>query len=1017
MKFKFKIQQYQTEAVENTVNVFNGQPEDTGTIYRRDLGRRDAGTIEYEEEYVGYRNQEVELDDRQLLTNIRSIQLTSEIPQSENLVRPEGLGICSLDIDMETGTGKTYVYIKTMFELNKRYGWSKFIVVVPSIAIREGVLKSFDMLEEHFMEQYGKKTRYFIYDSSNLQQIDNFSADANINVMIINAQAFNASFKEDAKNKDARIIYSRRDEFQSRRPIDVIAANHPIVIMDEPQKLEGRATQDALKNFKPLFMLNYSATHRTAHNCIYALDALDAYKKKLVKKIQVKGITLRNLLGVNSYIYFDNIMLSKNHAPTVRLELDVQGTGSIRRETHTFEQGDSLYDTSRLSVYKDFTITDINAYNNTITFRNGDTLKKCEVMGDVSEQTIQRVQIRETVKSHFEKERTLFRQGIKTLSLFFIDEVPHYKRYNEQGEVVPGPLWIMFEEEYTRYLNENLSLFDDDYRCYLLRDGVEKVHNGYFSIDKKGHAVDSRTRRNEDTSDDIAAYDLILKDKERLLSFDEPTRFIFSHSALREGWDNPNVFQICTLRHANSSTAKRQEVGRGLRICVDQAGNRMDYERLGEDVHNINKLTVIANENYSSFVDALQRETDDTLRERQKIVDTAYFEGHNITLAGESHIISNQEAASIVTWLSDNNYIDNGGKILPSYGDALAQDALAPMGKRLQPMREEIIRLTQGIYAPSALKDMVEDGNASAEVPNDRLNDNADKKEFKELWNEINHRYVYIVHYDSKELIENAIRSINENLTVSVLSYVVTTGAQGNEELEFTGEKTMATEHITEVCTSTAKYDLVGEIAHGVTLTRRTVVKILKGIYEEKLYLFRNNPEEFIRNVVKLIKEQKATMIVDHISYNKTENTYDATIFTQEKHSRGIEKAYPAKKHILDYVFTDGYAAESTEKKFAEAMDAAEEVVVYAKLPRSFQIPTPVGHYSPDWAIAFRQGAVKHVFFVAETKGSLDTMELREVEKTKIKCAKQLFNTVPDGNVKYGVVTTYQDLLDVMRDL
>src|SRR5574344_1992976 len=918
---------------------------------------------------------------------------------------------------MKQIAGKTYVYIKTMFELNKLYGWSKFIVVVPSIAIREGVLKSFNMLEEHFMEQYGKKPRYFIYNSSNLQQIDSFSADANINVMIINVQAFNTSFKEDAKNKDARIIYSKRDDFQSRRPIDVIAANHPIIMMDEPQKMEGAATQKALKNFKPLFVLNYSATHKTAHNCIYALDALDAYKKKLVKKIQVKGITLQNLLGSNSYIYFDKIILSKNHAPVVRLEREVKGAQSTRCETHQLEQGDSLFDISQLLVYKNFIISSINAYNNTITFLNGDTLKKGEVMGDVSEQTIQRVQIRETVKSHLEKERTLFQQGIKTLSLFFIDEVANYKSYDENNEEVHGPLWKMFEEEYTRYLNDNLSLFEDDYQKYLRRDSVAQVHNGYFSIDKKGHAINSSTTRGDDTSNDISAYDLILKNKERLLSFDEPTRFIFSHSALREGWDNPNVFQICTLRHANSATAKRQEVGRGLRICVDQDGNRMDYERLGDAVHDINKLTVIANENYSSFVDALQKETKEALRERPTIANTAYFEGRLVKIEGEQHIISGQEAVSIVAWLFDNDYIDQMGNILQSYRDDLEAGTLVPVGKKLQPMQEEIKRLVQGIYDPSVLEGMVENGNASAEVPNDHLNDNAKKEDFKRLWNEINHHYVYTVHYDSDELIQKAIDSINKELMVKTLKYVVTTGTQGDEELEFTGDKTTATKQLSEVCTSTVKYDLVGEIARGATLTRRTVVKILKGISKSKLYCFKNNPEEFIRNVIKLIDRKSTRLIVEHISYNKTENTYDSSIFTEGKHSQGIEKAYPAKKHILDYVFTDGLAKESTEKTFAEALDEAEEVSVYAKLPRSFQIPTPVGHYSPDWAIAFKKGTVKHIFFIAETKGSLDSMDLRGVEKAKIACAKKLFNDISTSDVKYWNVTSYQNLLDVMGQI
>ncbi|MBP3774142.1 MAG: DEAD/DEAH box helicase family protein [Bacteroidaceae bacterium] len=1023
MKFKFKIQQYQTDAVEQTVSVFAGQPSKANAQYRRDLGRR-KGQITFDEEYVGYRNNDVELQGHQLLANIQQQQAIGNIPKSTKLSQPDGLGACSLDIEMETGTGKTYVYIKTMFELNKRYGWSKFIVVVPSIAIREGVYKSFTMLDDHFMEQYGKKARYFIYNSGNLTQIDSFSSDASINVMIINVQAFNTSFKEGKEqadgtiqysNKEARIIYSdKRDDFQSRRPIDVIAANRPVIIMDEPQKMEGAATQRALKNFKPLFVLNYSATHKTSHNCVYALDALDAYRQRLVKKIQVKGITLQNLLGNQSYIYFDSIVLSKNKAPEVRLEIEVKGASSTRRQICKFGQNDSLYNRSSLPAYKGFVITDINPLTNTVYFMNGDALRKGEVMGDVSEQQIQRIQVRETIRSHFEKEATLFKQGIKTLSLFFIDEVANYKGYDEQGEVVKGTLWKVFEEEYQRFLNENLSLFEVDYQHYLKRFTAAEVHNGYFSIDKKGRAIDSVVKRGEDFSSDISAYDLILKNKERLLSFDEPTRFIFSHSALREGWDNPNVFQICTLRHASSATAKRQEVGRGLRICVDQQGVRMDAERLGEAVHDINALTVIANESYSTFVDALQKETREALRERPTLATVAYFEGRKFMVDEEVHTISAMEASAIVNYLYENDYVDDKGNIQQSYHEDLRTDSLAPMGKKLQPISEQVHKLVQGIFDPTALADMIENANDSAEAVNDHFNDNAQKEEFKRLWNEINHRYVYTVHYDSEELIQKAIACIDKNLRVTELKYVVTTGEQGAEDLDFTGAQHTRTQALKDVSTSDVPYDLVGEIARGATLTRRTVVRILKGISRRKLYMFKNNPEEFIRNIVRLIKDEKATMIVEHISYNRTEQQYDADIFTKEKNRQSVEKAYEAKKHILDYVFTDSKG----ERTFAEALDKADEVCVYARLPRSFQIPTPVGKYAPDWAIAFNDNmGVKHVFFVAETKGSMLSMNLKGAEQAKIECAKKLFNSVSTSKVRYHEITDYHMMLGVINDL
>ena len=1009
MKFQFKIQQYQTDAVENTVSVFAGQPSHDPAAYRRDVG---CGRLEMDE--IGYRNAEVELDTRQLLENIRKVQHENNIPLSDKLLTVNGMGVCNLDIEMETGTGKTYVYIKTMFELNKRYGWSKFIVVVPSIAIREGVYKSFSMLEDHFMEHYGRKARYFVYDSGNLNLLDGFSSDGGIHVMIINTQAFAASLKEGGRSKESRIIYTKRDAFGSRRPIDVIAANRPIIIMDEPQKMEGEATQTGLKRFTPLFVLNYSATHKTKHNTVYALDALDAYREKLVKRIQVKGFELKNLQGTNTYLYIDSIILSKKEPPMVRIELEVKRkSGIIARESRKLAYGDDLFVVSDLNQYKGYVISDINPFRNTVTFLNGVTLHKGEVAGDVSELALQRVQIRETIRSHFKKERELFEKGIKTLSLFFIDEVAKYKSYDEQGNEVKGVFQQIFEDEYTNLLNENLSLFDDAYQAYLRRFQVQEIHNGYFSIDKKsGHAIDCKTSRKSDLSDDISAYDLILKNKERLLSFDEPTQFIFSHSALREGWDNPNVFQICTLRHSNSEVNKRQEVGRGLRLCVDKDGNRMDYEMLGDRVHDINKLTVIANESYSTFVDDLQKKTRESLRERPRKATLDFFKDKTVLLTdGSKRTITENEAVSIHAYLYDNEYIDEQGVVTQRYKDDLQENRLAALSHRLEPMAQSIHTLVQSTYDENILLDeMIEDGNQT-QSPENKLNENFAKKEFQELWHNINHKYVYTVHYDSDELIRKAIAAIDKELYVTELKYIMTEGTQ--QAADQFGDTHTTTKKIGTVSTSTVKYDLVGEIAKGATLTRRTVVAILKGISQAKLYMFRNNPEEFIRKTIRIIKDQKATMIVEHISYNKLEETYDSTIFTQEKHTQPIEKAYPAKKHVMDYVFPDS----KSETEFAGSLDSATEVCVYAKLPRAFQIPTPVGNYAPDWAIAFNKGTVKHIFFIAETKGSMGTMELRGVEKAKIECAEKLFNNVSTSLVRYHQVKSYQNLLDVMKGL
>lgn len=1036
MKFNFKIQQYQTDAVDAVVKVFNGQGFHDKVSFIRDLGKTQTGNVQMElgltdedmELYdptndTGYKNELVELSDEQLLKNIQTLQSQNNIKLSPSLVKD--LGRCSLDIEMETGTGKTYVYIKTMFELNKRYGWSKFIVVVPSIAIREGVKKSFEITADHFMEHYGKKARFFIYNSSNLNQLDNFSSSSGINVMIINTQAFASSLKEDGRSKEARIIYSKRDEFGSRRPIDVIKANRPIIILDEPQKMGGDVTQKALKNFNPLFSLNYSATHAKQHNLIYVLDALDAFNKKLVKKIEVKGFEVKNFRGTDSYLYLEQIVLSSKKPPMAKIELEVGYNKSINREPRTLGVGDDLYYVSQeMEQYKGYTISEIDPLRDTVTFTNGETIKAGDVVGDISEKDMRRIQIRETILSHFEKEEKLFNMGIKCLSLFFIDEVAKYRQYDENGDEVLGEYGLMFEQEYLSVLNDYITVFDTPYQKYLKStcSDVSAVHKGYFSIDKKtGRSVDSQLKRGSEFSDDISAYDLILKNKERLLSFDEPTRFIFSHSALREGWDNPNVFQICTLKHSDSNTAKRQEVGRGLRLCVNQNGNRMDVESCGEAVHDINTLTVVASESYKSFVTDLQSDIKTVLYDRPTVATSEYFKGKYVKVDDVPTLIDDDTANAIEFYLIQNGYVDMKRKVTDKYRQDVKSGTLAALPDELKPMAEGIHTLVQSVYDESVLDDMFTDGHET-KVKDNPLNENFAKKEFQALWREINRKYAYTVEFDSDELIKKAIAHIDEKLFVSELKYTTTIGRQKDDineyEIErgdsFTGVKTR-TQTLRHAETSQIKYDLIGKVAEGTKLTRKSVSAILKGI--DKLYMFRNNPEEFIAKVIRLINEQKATMIVEHISYDTIEGEYDSSIFTAEKNTQSFEKAFLAKKAIQDYVFTDGSAEKSIERKFAEDLDAAEEVCVYAKLPRTFQIPTPVGNYSPDWAIAFYEGKVKHIFFVAETKGTMESLELRPIEQAKISCAKKLFNEMSTSKVKYHDVDSYQSLLDVMRNL
>lgn len=1026
MKFKFKIQDYQTEAVEAVVKVFDGQPFNNRVSYLRDLGKQttpiQTSLLADDLQYVGnngsgFGNATIELSDSQLLDNIRALQLDNNIKQSSELSKPFGNTCrCALDIEMETGTGKTYCYIKTMFELNKKYGWSKFIVVVPSIAIREGVKKSFEVMEDHFFEQYNKKARFFVYNSKNLNQLDNFSASKDINVMIINAQAFASSLKEGAKNEAARIIYSKQDSFGSRRPIDVIAANRPIIILDEPQKLGGDATQASIKLFKPLFSLNYSATHKDVHNLVYVLDALDAYQKKLVKKIEVKGFDLRNLRGTDGFVYLSQILLDPKKPPMARLTFEINYSKGINRESRIVKVNDNLYDMSAggnmppLEQYKNgFVIKEINPVNNTITFLNGEVLAVGEVSGNRNEKDMRRIQIRETILSHFEKEEKLFNMGIKCLSLFFIDEVAHYRQYDENGNEVLGDFGFMFEQEYNDVLNDYIRLDETPYIQYLKSIDVHATHKGYFSIDKKTNRIMNSVEK-RGVCDDISAYDLILKNKERLLSFDEPTRFIFSHSALREGWDNPNVFQICTLKQSNSEVGKRQEVGRGMRLCVDRSGDRIDGTVHGVKVHDVNVLTVVASDSYKTFVGGLQKEIKDTLYERPTKATKEYFAGKVVKVNGEAHEITKQEAVIIERYLGFNGYIDYDGNVTDKYRQAQESGEYAELPHEIVAIAEGVHKLVQGVFDEKVLAEIIAPAN-KPKITENELNENFAKKEFQTLWKYINHKYAYEVSFDSEELIKNAIKAIDEQMYVTELTYVRTIGSQGKESLDFTEGKTKTTT-LRNSGGSNVAYDLVGKISQGATLTRKTAVKILQGIRSDVFAMFKVNPEEFISKAIRYINEQKATMIVDEIKYNVTdEEPYSSDIFAAEKGVIDFDRAVKADKHITPYVIVDS----DTEKKFAIDLERNDgDVCVYAKLPRTFKIPTPVGDYSPDWAIAFYEGKVKYIYFIAETKGSMESLQLKKVESAKIRCAKKLFASINNGTVHYDVADTYQHLMDIM---
>ncbi len=914
---------------------------------------------------------------------------------------------------METGVGKTYTYIKTMYELNKRYGWSKFIIVVPSIAIREGVYKSFQITEEHFAEEYGKKIRYFIYNSAQLTEIDRFASDSAINVMIINSQAFNA------RSKNARRIYMKLDEFRSRRPIDILAKTNPIMIIDEPQSVEGKVTKERLKEFNPLFTLRYSATHKkdSIYNMIYRLDAMEAYNKRLVKKISVKGISVTGSTATERYVYLESVNLSRGN-PTATIEFDMKGASSIRKTTRIVGEGYNLYPHSgELAEYKNgYTVLRIDGRDSSVEFTNGIKLFAGDVIGAVSEDQLRRIQIRETILSHIERERQLFYKGIKVLSLFFIDEVAKYKQYDAAGHPFNGLYADMFEEEYRQVIsNLQLRIGDSDgYLKYLDRITAEETHAGYFSIDKKNRRmIDSKLGdRRERTSDDADAYDLIMKDKERLLDRREPVRFIFSHSALREGWDNPNVFQICTLKQSGSDVRKRQEVGRGLRLSVNQNGERMDTNLLGEDVHNVNVLTVVANESYDSFARGLQTELAEAVTDRPRMVTVDLFKNKVIKdSSGAEQVIDIDLAQSIYEGLITSGYVKKGILTDKYYEDKKSGNI--EIAEEAADCKESVIAILNSIYDSRAMQpENARKNNVELKLDKSKLG----LPEFQKLWANINAKSVYVVEFDQDELINKSIAALNCGLRVSKIFFKVESGTmtdiESREQLQqgaaFVKEENEV--YKAELLSSTAvKYDLVGKVVAETGLTRKAVVSILRGIDKVVFGQFANNPEEFIIKAAQIINEQKATTIIQHITYNKLDAVYDTTVFTEPtlKGQLGVN-VMAANKHLYDHILYDS----ANEKAFAESVDTSKEVAVYVKLPKGFFISTPVGKYNPDWAIAFHEGQVKHIYFVAETKGSMSTMQLREIEKAKIHCAREHFKAIGTDSVVYDVVDSYAALLD-----
>lgn len=1039
MKLQFKEQDFQVQAVKAVVDCFDGQPLKTNrfTLERsRELIKKakqaaaGAAVLDFEvEESIGYRNSVIQILETQILRNIQQVQKANDINESQQIERPRGVRLgYNFTIEMETGTGKTYTYIRTMYELHKHYGWSKFIVIVPSIAIREGVYKTFDDTQEHFQELYRHKINPFIYNSGRPQDIENFASDSRISVMIINTQAFNAS------GADARRIYQELDQFGTRKPIDIIAQTNPILIIDEPQSVDGEKTLKSMQDFNPLFTLRYSATHKVEYNKVFRLDALDAYNKRLVKKIQVKGINLKGSTGTTGYLYLEQISLSTTKPPYAVVEFEKRAGEGVKKVRQKLSQGDNLYELSgNIPSYKNQTITEINGYLNKIVV-GGQDIYPGDILNDKDENAFRRIQIRECIISHLQKEKRLFEKGIKVLSLFFIDSVEKYRIYNEAGEQTLGEYAKIFEEEYNNVRNDFLDIFQQEYNDflkdtdpskvhkgymptnygeYLKRDDAHTVHEGYFSIDKKGKAVNPTVKRGNEESDDITAYDLIMKDKQRLLGFDEPTRFIFSHSALKEGWDNPNVFQICALKNAESGsqTRRRQEVGRGMRLCVNKNGNRLDFEAVGDQVHEINKLTVIASESYETFAKGLQNEIAATLKDRPQKAEVSYFIGKLLSNEKEEeHRITEDDAKKLNKLLYKHDIIDENDKITTE-GREIIEQGKMPLPENLESFRDSVAKLLKSIYTGEAFKP--EDERQTVVL---NPNQNFKKKEFQTLWEKINLKTIYEVKFDTNKLIDDSKIRINAQLNISDRVYEVKTGElqDGTKEQMIEGslvkESQRQLSKLKNDLYTDSLYDIVGEIEALTNLTRSTIVAILKAIKEQKFLLLRKNPEEFIAKCGKLINEVKASLIINNIVYHKIDERHDAkTVFTNDKNA--LRHSELLKKHIYDYLTSDS----KIEADFAKALENSTEVVVYAKLPKSFYISTPVANYSPDWAIVFDKDKVRQIYFVTETKGSDSDMELREIEKLKIHCATEHFKEISGNEVRFEKVSGYDKLLEIIQ--
>ncbi|MCR3907098.1 MAG: DEAD/DEAH box helicase family protein [Tenericutes bacterium] len=985
MKIQFDSNlDYQIEAIDSIVEIFNGQPISNSNFTIENLLKQTTLTT-YD---TGVSNKLI-LDSEDLLNNIKRVQLKNGLQQSKKI----SIKDLNFTVEMETGTGKTYVYLRTILELNKKYGFTKFIIVVPSIAIREGVYKSLEITKEHFKDLYDNVIYdYFIYDSSKLEQVRSFAVSDNIQIMVINIDAFRKSFTDPKNENKANIIHRAHDKLNGNRPIDLIAETNPIVIIDEPQSVDSTSkSKDAISSLNPMCTLRYSATHKDKYHLMFKLDAVDAYERKLVKQIEVASV---GTLDYHNSAYVKLLSVNNKKMPiTAKIEIDVLSNGKIKRLKKTVKQGTDLFELSGgREIYSGYIINDIfcGTGNEYIDFTSKEDLIKIgESVGEFDEDTIRRTQIRKTIEEHLDKENRLREHGIKVLSLFFIDKVSNYREYDSDGNPNKGKYARWFEEEYKRLINK--PKYNNLVSGVDISTLAEAVHNGYFAADRKGVLKD--TRGNSQADEDV--YNLIMKDKERLLSFDSKLKFIFSHSALKEGWDNPNVFQICTLNETKSEVKKRQEIGRGMRLAVNQRGERI----FGFDV---NTLTVMANESYDQFAASLQKEFEEETGIKFGVVEKHTFANIIFTNEkGEYEYLNQKNSEDIFGFLKEENYIDNYGRITDGLRKDLRENKVH-IPKEFEHVESKVIVTLRKVA-----------GNLNIKNAEDKRHVKLNKEvflgpEFKELWDKIKHKTSYSVSFNSQDLIKECAEEIKKYLRVDKAKIkfskaqleIAAGGVLVGEEKD--GLTMIVEDNIFAIP------DMISYLQNETKLTRKTIVDILKD--SGRLDDVKNNPQKFLEEVSKMIKNIMRSFIVDGIKYTRIgdDEFYAQELFETEELSGYLNKnMIESKRSVYDYVIYDS----EVEKGFASKFEANEHVKVYAKLPSWFVIETPLGNYNPDWAVLIDVEGREKLYFVIETKGSIIPDDLRPKELSKIECGYKHFEAL-GSNVKFKETDDFVDLMN-----